>query len=126
MECGRERTLARHVLIEMTDVGGEHDKASARPDADELQTGRMSARRMDGQSGSNLGVPIVEKYPAGIVQPHDAADILDLERMRQPWILHIASGRVGKFALLKVKSRIRESIEIAGMIVMQMRQDHIL
>ena len=79
MEGGRERTLARHVLVEMADIGGEHDKTPAGPDANELKPGRMTAGRMYRQAGSKLGVAIVEHDAARIVEPHDPADVLDLE-----------------------------------------------
>src|SRR4051794_12142203 len=79
MKRGRERTLAGHILVKMTDVGGEHDEAPARPDAHELKTCGMSARRMDRQPGRNLGVAIVEDDPTRIIEPHEPADILDLE-----------------------------------------------
>jgi hypothetical protein len=39
MKSSRKWTLARHVFVEMTDVGSEHDKAAACVDADELETG---------------------------------------------------------------------------------------
>src|SRR4051812_7865994 len=52
--------------------------------------------------------------------------ILDFERMRQPRIKHVAPGRIGKLALLKVKPRMRKSVEIAGVVVVQMRENHVL
>ena len=79
MKGGRKRTFTRHVLIKMTDVGGQHDEPPAGPDANELKPGRMAARRMYREAGSKLGVAIIEQDAARIVQPHDAADILDLE-----------------------------------------------
>jgi hypothetical protein len=39
---------------------------------------------------------------------------------------HIFSGRKGEFGLLKVKARLREAVEIADVIVMEMRADDIL
>lgn len=52
--------------------------------------------------------------------------ILDFERMRQPRIKHVAPGRTGKLALLKVKPRMRKSVEIAGVVIVQMRENHVL
>src|SRR3981189_3557556 len=46
--------------------------------------------------------------------------------MRQPRILHVAAGGIGQFALLQMKPRSREAVEIAGMVVMQVREDDIL
>ena len=79
---GRKRTFTRHIFIEMTDIGGQHDEPPARPHANELKPGRMAACGMYRKAGSELGVAIVEQDPARIVEPYDPADILDLERMR--------------------------------------------
>ena len=79
MEGGRKRTLTRHILVEMADVGGKHDKSPAGPDTNELKPGRMAADRVYCKAWSELGVAIVEQDAPRIVQPHDSADILDLE-----------------------------------------------
>ena len=42
MEGGRKRPFARRILVEMADIGREHDKPATGPDADELKPGRMS------------------------------------------------------------------------------------
>src|SRR5688572_22256839 len=46
--------------------------------------------------------------------------------MRQPWISHKAPRGIHKLALLEMESRVREPVEIACMVVMQMREDDIL
>ena len=76
---GRERTLTRHVLVGMTDVGGQHDEPPAGLDTNELKPGRMAACRMYREAGSELGVAIVEQDTARIVEPYNPADVLDLE-----------------------------------------------
>jgi hypothetical protein len=43
--CG-ERPAGLHVLVEMGNVGGEHNPAAARMDPDELHPRRMAADRM--------------------------------------------------------------------------------
>src|SRR5689334_12352911 len=126
MQGGRKRTLTRHVLVEMTDVGGQHDEPPAGSDANELKPGRVAACRMDREAGSEFGVAIVEKNSARIVEPHNPADVFDLERMRQPRISHKASRGIRKLALLEMEARIRKPVEIAHMIVMQMGEDDIL
>jgi hypothetical protein len=79
MKGGRERTLTRHVLVKMVDIGGEYDETPAGPDANELKPGRMAAGRVYREAGSKLGVAIVEQDAARIVEPYNPADILDLE-----------------------------------------------
>src|SRR4051812_11488184 len=46
--------------------------------------------------------------------------------MRQPRITHEAPRGIRQFTLLEMKSRVREAVEIAHMVVMQMGQDDIL
>ena len=46
----------------------------------------------------------MEQDAAGIIQPHNPADILYLEGMRQPRIPHIAPGGVSQLALLKMET----------------------
>src|ERR1700722_13643510 len=45
--------------------------------------------------------------------------------MRQPGVAHVASGRVGQFPLLEMKPRLRKTVEIADMVVMQMGEDDV-
>ena len=79
MESGRKRTLARHILVEMADVGGEHNESPAGPDPNELKPGRMPSGRVYCKARSKLCVAIIEQDAARIIQPHDSADVLDLE-----------------------------------------------
>ena len=76
---GEAWPTARQILVKMADVGGKHDESAPGPDADELKPGRMAACRMHRKAGSKLGVAVVEEDAARIVEPHDAADVLDLE-----------------------------------------------
>ena len=79
MKGGRKWTSARHILIKVTDVGGQHDEAPAGPNANELKPGLMAARRMYSKAGSEFGVAIIEQDATCIVEPHNPADVLDLE-----------------------------------------------
>src|SRR3954462_7982407 len=126
MKGGGKRAFAGHVLAEMADVGGKHDPPAVGPDAHELKSRRMTGCRVDRQTGREFGVAMIEHDAARIVQPHDPADILDLEGMRQPLIPHVTPRGISQLALLKMKSRSREAVEIADMVVMQMRQDDVL
>jgi hypothetical protein len=57
---------------------------------------------------------------------HHLRDMLDREGVTQQAVAHAASGRIGHLPVLQVKPRIREAVEIAGMVVMQMGDDDIL
>src|SRR5947209_821655 len=120
MKRGRKRTFACHVLVEMGDVGGKHDPSAAGVHAHKLKPRRMTGCRVDRQARREFGVAMIEHDAARIVQPHDAADVLDLEGMRQPLVPHVTPGGISELALLEMKSRNREAVEIAHMVVMQM------
>src|SRR3546814_7053815 len=75
----------------MGHVGGDDDPAAAGVDADELQPGRVPARPMHADARGDRRVAGIERHPACIVQPHDAAHVLDLERMGEPRIAPVAA-----------------------------------
>ena len=45
--------------------------------------------------------------------------------MRQPRIGHVVAGRVMHLRLLQVEARLGEAVEVADVVVMQVRQDDI-
>src|SRR3977135_2034303 len=53
MEGRCKRPATCHVLVEMSDVGGEHDKSAAGLDPDELKPPRMAAHPTHPQPGAN-------------------------------------------------------------------------
>ena len=57
---------------------------------------------------------------------HHRRDMLDRKRMPQHAIAHAAPGRVAHLAVLQMEPRVGEAIEIAGVVVMQMRDDDVL
>ena len=85
----------------------------------------MTASRMDRQAGREFGIAIMEHDAARIIEPHDAADVLDLEGMRQPRISHVPARGIGDFAFLEMEARLRKLVEIPDVIIVQMGQDHI-
>ena len=52
-------------------------------------------------------------------------DVLDRKRMPQHAVAHAAPGRVAHLAVLQMKPRVGEAIEIAGVVVMQMGDDDV-
>jgi len=63
----------------MADVGGEHNESPVGPDPNELKPGRMPAGCVYCKARSKLCVANIEQDAARIIQPHDSADVLDLE-----------------------------------------------
>src|SRR5258708_10334694 len=125
MEGRCKRRADCTVLVKMGDDGGEHDKSATGLDQDELTPRRMYASRVDRQARRKLRVAVVEHHAPRIIQPHNPAHVLDLERMGQPRIVHVAPGSIGQFALLEVKPRLWKAVEIAHMVVMQMGENDI-
>jgi hypothetical protein len=64
LEGGRKWPFARHVLVEMADIGRQHDKPATGSDANELQSGGMAACRVNADTGRELGVAITEQDAA--------------------------------------------------------------
>jgi hypothetical protein len=77
---------------------------------------------MQAYAGRQFGVAVVERNPSAVVQPDDADDIVDLERMRQKRMTHIFARRVSKLSLLEMEARSREAIKITNVIVVKMGQ----
>ena len=80
VESRSEGASGLHVLVVMRHVGSEHDPAAAGMDADELHAWGVAADRVQTDAGSELDRSVVKAHPPGEVQPHDADDIIDLER----------------------------------------------
>jgi hypothetical protein len=97
-----------------------------RRDAHHLQAVRMAANMMHADAVGDLGVAAVERDPVGINGAHHAHDILYLESVTHARVTHVAPGRKAHLAVLQMKARTREEIEIAGLIVVQVRDDHVL
>ena len=56
---------------------------------------------------------------------HHRGDVLDRKRMPQHAVAHAAPGRVAHLAVLQMKPRVREAIEIAGVVIVQVGDDHV-
>ena len=63
---------------------------------------------------------------SAIVEPDHPDHVLDLERVRQEWVPHVFAGGESELRLLKMKARLGESVEVADVIVVQMRDDDVL
>src|SRR6201996_8103687 len=122
----RKRAAAVQIGKEMRRIGCQHYRPARGIDAHHLQAVGMSADPMHGHARSHFAVAGIEGDALAIdVTPH-LRHVLDRKRMPQQPVAHAAAGRIGHFALLQVKARIGKAVEIAGMVVMQMRDDDIL
>src|ERR1700753_1712443 len=86
----------------------------------------MAADAVHCHAGSDLAVSGMEGDALAIDMGHHLRDMLDGERVTQHAVAHATPGRIAHFPLLQMKPRTRETIEIAGVIVMQMGNDNVL
>src|SRR5689334_14925022 len=122
----RKRAPAVQIGVVMRGVGGEHHRAALGLDPHHLQAIGMATDPMHGNAGRDLALAGMERDSLAIDMAHHLRDMLDRERMTQQAVAHAAPGRIRHFPVLQMKSRIRETVEIACVVVMQMGDDDIL
>src|SRR3546814_9697133 len=103
MKSRRKWPALLEILVKMADIGGQNDPAPFGMDADKLQARGVAARKMHTDARRNQPVAIVEQDALPVVQPNQPADIIDLERVRQARVLHIAAGGIIEFSFLQVE-----------------------
>ena len=121
----RERAAALQIGVVMRGIGRQHHRPARGLDLDHLQAVGMAADTMHGDAGRDLAVAGIEIDALAIDMAHHLRDVLDRERMSQQSVAHAASRRVSHLALLEMEARVREAVEIAGVVVMQMRHDNV-
>ncbi len=124
MERGGEDPPGLHVLVVVRDVGSDDHPAAFRVHAHELQSRRMAWCGVQLDSREWIVAPVVQRYALGVVQPHDADHVIDLEGVGELVEAHVPSDRVVQLRLLQMEMRAREAVEVADMVVVQMGQDH--
>jgi hypothetical protein len=121
-----KRIAGLDVGIEMDCVRGHHHPAAPRVHAHELQAVAVAADQVQADPRGEFVVAVVERHAPAIDLPHHAHDVLDVERHPQPRVAHVASGGIRHLPVLEMKAGAREDLEVADVIVMQMRDDHVL
>ena len=96
-----------------------------RPYPDDLQASRVSAHAVQRQSRHNFGIAIVKDGASGVNFSDHLERVLQVVRFAQKMVTHASTRGVSNLAILDVISRGGKSIEIAGMIVMQVSEDHV-
>ncbi len=110
----------------MRGVAGQHERAAVGLDADHLQAGAVAADLVQAQPLFEFGIAVMEDDTLGIDRTHHPHDILDVEGVADAGLAHVPAGREAHLRLLKVEAGLREEIEIAGMVIVEMRDDHVL
>ena len=81
---------------------------------------------MQAEPRRDLGGAVVECDLAGEHAPHHADHVLDLERRIHQRMAHAAPGAEMHLAVLDVEGGVREQVEIADMVVVHVRHDHVV
>ena len=110
----------------MRGIRRQHNRPARGFHAHHLQSVGMAADAMHRHPGRDLAVAGVEGDALAIDMADHGGDVLDRERMPQHAVAHAAPGRVAHLAVLQVKARVGEAIEIAGVVVVQMGDDDVL
>lgn len=113
------------IFIEVRSVGSEDDPATARPDAGALQAGGMSADAMDREAGSEFVVAIVEDGSFGIDVADHLKNVFEVKGSAEFAVAHIAAGGESHFPVLQMEAGGGKAVEIAGVVVVEMGDDHV-
>ena len=84
----------------------------------------MAAGLVHGDAGRDLAIAVVEGDAARIHFLHQAADVIDSERLAHRVLAHARAGGVGHLGFLDVEFGVAVLVERAGVVVMQMRNDN--
>src|SRR5450756_1170667 len=123
MERGGKATAGFHMLVVMAGVRRQHYPSPCGRNAHALQARGMPADTMHTDPWREFSRTAMEIHPILEYQPHHPHDILDLVAVVQAMVPHMAPGHVVHLIVLQVKSRLREVVESAHVIVVQVRQD---
>ncbi len=86
----------------------------------------MPADQVQRDAGKELGVAAMEAHAAGVDAAHHAHHVFHLESAAEAVVAHVAAGRVRHLELLHVQQGRREKIEVADVVVVQVRDHHVL
>jgi hypothetical protein len=86
----------------------------------------VAADAVHADAGRDLLVAIVEHHAITEYQPHHAADVVGLVGAGEAVVAHVAAGRERHLVVLHVEGRLRERVEGADVIVVEMGDDDVL
>ena len=127
MEGGGEGALGLHVLVEMGDVGGEHDRAARRLTPSRI-AGPSNGRRRHAalMPGASSASPSWKTTRSAKVMRTMPATSSTSKEWRSFVVPHVAADGVVHLLLLQVEARLLEFVEAADMVVVQVADDDVL
>ena len=75
--------------------------------------------------GRDLDLARVHLHPALEVEAHHADHVLDVEAVAGLGVAHVLARGVGHLAFLQVEARLRKLVEVADVVVVHVREDHV-
>ncbi len=112
-----------HVAVIVRGVRRQHHGTPGGLDPHHLQPIGMTADAVQRHPRRDLAVAVMKSDALVEDVAHHLRDVLGRKRMAQHAVTHAAPGGVAHLAVLQMKPRVGKAIEIAGVIVVQMR-DH--
>src|SRR5262249_22622010 len=81
---------------------------------------------MHAQARSEFVDPVVKLQAAAEQAPHHRAHVLGLKDLPYRGVTHMPAGDIGHLAILEMKGRVWEQVMIAAVVVVHVRDDHVM
>jgi len=120
-----ERAALFKIVVEMRGVGSQHHPAAPGPNARALQSGGVAADAMHGEAGRELVIAVVEDGFFFVNVANHLEHVFEVEGRAKRLMGHGATRGERHFPILQVETRGGEAVEIAGVVVMEVGDDHV-
>ena len=94
-------------------------------DAHCLQASGVAADMDQLDTGRELGIAVVELDASPVYAAHDVENVVHIVGVAHHVKRHVAPGGILQLLLLQVQARVGQQVNVAGMVVVQMRDDHV-
>ena len=75
---------------------------------------------------AEVRIAVVEAHPVAVHGAHHADHVFHFVGAAEAVVRHVPAGRVAHLEILQMQRRIRKEIEIADVVIVQMRDDYVL
>ena len=126
MKHDRKRRGSFHVFIKMAGIRGQHDPAARRMHTQRLKTLGVAADLDELHARRQLYPTLMKLHTLCIQAAHKTHHVFDIVGVTKQAMAHVLATGIVHFVFLNVKTSIREQVDIAGMVIMQVCQHYIL
>ncbi|MNJ35339.1 hypothetical protein D3C77_300730 [compost metagenome] len=110
----------------MACIGRQDNPPPRRMDSHHLQASGMPTYLDQLDTRRNFTVTVMKNDTLLIHAPHNIHDVFDVEGMTQRRIKHVSPSGEIDLRRLHVKPRIRQKVDIACVVIMHVRDNHVL